>query len=114
MLKCKCGQDLPEGAKFCLECGTKIEKLVVAPKVTGMAHIIKTKDELPETLTAQIISDYLKISRSRIYEMFQIPPQMGGIPNFEIGNSKRVDKQDFFDWIETRKQEKSKKLGAVG
>ena len=79
-----------------------------------MAQLQKAIDKLPDILTAQHISDYLKISRSRIYEKFQIPPQQGGIPNFEIGNSKRVDKQDFLDWIEARKQEKSKKLGAAG
>ena len=114
MLKCVCGAELNETVKYCSECGKKAPKPVPVPQVAEVAQIIRAKDELPETLTAQIISDYLKISRSRIYEMFQIPPHMGGIPNFEIGNSKRVDKQDFLNWIEARKQDKSKKLGAVG
>ena len=79
----------------------------------GQPKIIKV-DELPDILTAQHISDYLGISRRRVYELFQWKPEVGGIPNFDIGFSKRVDKQDFLDWIEARKQEKSKKLGAAG
>ncbi|HUX46632.1 MAG TPA: helix-turn-helix domain-containing protein [Desulfosporosinus sp.] len=64
------------------------------------------KDELPEILTAQHISSFLGISR-RVYELFQLNPNFGGIPNFDIGASKRVEKQDFFKWIEARKQEKT-------
>jgi hypothetical protein len=66
--------------------------------------------ELPEILTASMIADYLKISRRRVYELFQIKPEAGGIPNFEIGLSKRVDKQDFIAWIQARKQTKSQGL----
>ena len=66
------------------------------------------KDELPEILTAQHIADYLGISRRRVYELFQLKPDFGGIPNFDIGNSKRVEKKDFFEWIYARKQQKAK------
>jgi chromosome segregation ATPase len=66
-------------------------------------------ENLPEILTAQHIATYLTISRRRVYELFQIKPEFGGIPNFEIGASKRVDKEDFKDWIEARKKEKSAK-----
>ena len=68
-----------------------------------------TKETLPEILTAQHISDYLGISRRRVYELFQLKPDVGGIPNLDIGASKRVDKQDFFSWIEARKQVKAEK-----
>lgn len=68
-----------------------------------------TIETLPEILTAQHISDFLIISRRRVYELFQIKPAAGGIPNFEIGLSKRVDKQDFLRWIKARKQEKEQK-----
>ncbi len=65
-------------------------------------------DKLPEILTAQLIADYLGISRRRVYELFQTVPKHGGIPNFDIGASKRVEKKDFLAWIEARKNEKSK------
>jgi hypothetical protein len=70
-------------------------------------------ETLPEILTAQHISDYLCISRRRVYELFQLKPSAGGIPNFDIGASKRVEKQDFIKWIEARKQEKAQKTGAL-
>ncbi|MGP4073737.1 helix-turn-helix domain-containing protein [Piscibacillus sp. B03] len=56
--------------------------------------------ELPEILTAQDIADYLIISRRRVYELFQIPEEKGGIRNFDIGNTKRVKKEDLLKWIE--------------
>jgi len=64
------------------------------------------KNDLPDILTAQHIADYLKISRRRVYELFQLRPEHGGIPNLEIGASKRVDKVDFLNWIEKQKQKK--------
>lgn len=65
--------------------------------------------ELPEILTAKHIAEYLSISRRRVYELFQLKPEYGGIPNFEIGKSKRVDKVDFISWIDARKHEKAGK-----
>jgi hypothetical protein len=71
-----------------------------------------TTETLPEILTAQDIADFLAISRRRVYELFQLNPQLGGIPNFEIGLSKRVVKADFFNWIEARKREKGQQSRA--
>ena len=65
-------------------------------------------DELPDILTAQNIADYLVISRQRVYDLFQLKPIAGGIPNFEIGLSKRAEKKDFIKWIEEQKNKKSK------
>ena len=67
-------------------------------------------EDMPDILTAQNIADYLGISRRRVYELFQIPVEMGGIANFDIGFSKRVHKEDFIRWIEERKKEKSQRL----
>ena len=67
-------------------------------------------NELPEILTAQHISDYLGISRGKIYELFRTTPEYGGIPNLSIGISKRVEKKDFILWIEARKSEKAQNI----
>lgn len=64
-------------------------------------------EEMPDILTAQNIADYLGISRRRVYELFQLKPELGGIPNFDIGFSKRVRKIDFVRWIDEKVQEKS-------
>lgn len=63
-------------------------------------------NELPEILTAKNISSFLGISRRRVYELFQLHPEHGGIENFEIGISKRVLKKDFIKWIENQKKKK--------
>lgn len=65
-----------------------------------------TLDQLPDILAAQHIASYLGISRSTVYTLFQTSPEAGGIPNFDIGYSKRADKLEFIRWIETRKQQK--------
>ena len=67
-------------------------------------------DKLPEILTAQLIATYLGISRRRVYELFQTVPKHGGIPNFDIGASKRVDKKDFIKWMDERKKDKVQSL----
>ena len=69
-----------------------------------------TWESLPDTLTAQHIADILAISRRRVYELFQLHVDYGGIPNFEIGESKRVDKEDLKQWIIERKEQKKKAL----
>lgn len=58
-----------------------------------------TWESLPDTLTALHIAQFLGISRRRVYELFQTDLEHGGIPNFSIGTSKRVEKSDFKQWI---------------
>ena len=61
------------------------------------------KHKLPEILTAKDIASYLGISRRRVYELLQMSEEAGGIRCFQIGISKRVDKEDFLQWIEQKK-----------
>lgn len=58
-----------------------------------------TWESLPDTLTAHQIAEFLGISRRRVYELLQLHEDRGGIPNFSIGTSKRVEKSDFQQWI---------------
>ena len=67
-------------------------------------------DKLPEMITAKNIADYLGISRRRVYELFQLNTKYGGIPNFDIGLSKRVEKKDFINWIENQKSKKAEQV----
>ncbi|MDQ0880963.1 helix-turn-helix domain-containing protein [Peribacillus sp. V2I11] len=64
------------------------------------------KANLPSILTAQHIADYLGISRRRVYELMQMSEKAGGIRSFNIGTSKRVDREDFLRWIEMKKYQK--------
>lgn len=64
---------------------------------------MKNFDALPDLLTAQHVADYISISRRRVYELFKLPVERGGIPCIEIGTTKRVDKQDLIKWLESKK-----------
>lgn len=57
-------------------------------------------EELPEVLTAEDISNFLSISRRRVYEFMK----QNDFPLIPLGISKRVLKSDFFKWIESQKR----------
>lgn len=59
-------------------------------------------ESLEDALTAQQICEILEISRRRVYELFKIHVDYGGIPTFQIGSSIRVDKQDLKQWNDKR------------
>jgi excisionase family DNA binding protein len=65
-----------------------------------------TWESLPDILTAQQISEFLGISRKTVYQLLKVHVERGGIPNYEIGNSKRVEKADFKQWIKQLKEQK--------
>ncbi|BCB02127.1 helix-turn-helix domain-containing protein [Bacillus sp. KH172YL63] len=65
-----------------------------------------TWESLPDTLTAQQISEFLGISRKTVYELLKVHVEHGGIPNYEIGISKRVEKDDLMQWIKRLKNKK--------
>lgn len=69
-------------------------------------------DDLPDVLSAQNIADFLGLSRRRIYELFELHPEHGGIRNFSIGKSKRVDKKDFKAWLDDLKNNKVRPFSA--
>ena len=57
-------------------------------------------ESFPEILSASMIAKYLAISRVKVYELFKRTPAVGGIPNFDIGATKRVRKTDFIAWLD--------------
>ncbi|KON83370.1 hypothetical protein AF331_17910 [Rossellomorea marisflavi] len=65
-------------------------------------------ESLPDTLTAKHICKIPGISIRRVYELFEIHFDYGGIPTFQIGASIRVDKKEFKQWHEGRKDNNSK------
>ncbi|OIK13556.1 DNA-binding protein [Bacillus sp. MUM 116] len=54
---------------------------------------------LPPILTAQDIQKYLSISKSKAYDLFR----QKGFPTIVIGGSKRVNKDDFLNWLDKQK-----------
>ncbi|MGG4344892.1 helix-turn-helix domain-containing protein [Paenibacillus lautus] len=84
-----------------------MSKCDVIPSILpdGLDTLPNGLDMLTDILTAEHISKYLGVSRATIYELFKVNVEYGGIPNFKIGNSRRVDKKDLIRWIEDRKRE---------
>lgn len=54
---------------------------------------------LPPVLTAKDIQKYLNVSQSKAYEIFNAK----GFPTIIIGGNKRVNKDDFLNWLECQK-----------
>ncbi|MDB5055001.1 MAG: hypothetical protein JWM44_3051 [Bacilli bacterium] len=69
--------------------------------------ILKLED-LPDVLTPQIIADYMGISRRRVYEYCLLPKELGGLPSYTIGASRKVDKEDLIVWKDSFKKGSSK------
>jgi excisionase family DNA binding protein len=69
-----------------------------------------TLDDMPQVITAQHIADYLVLARNTVYELYDTPIEMGGIPNMRIGNSRRTLKKDFIEWMELKKQEQKDEM----
>lgn len=65
----------------------------------------KSLQEYPEIMTAAHISEYLHISRRRVYELFKLTPSNGGIPCIEIGASKRVKKDSLVEWLNAKEKQ---------
>ncbi|MES1038990.1 helix-turn-helix domain-containing protein [Peribacillus simplex] len=55
--------------------------------------------DLPHVLTAKEISSYLKISKSKAYELFK----KEGFPVIVIDGNKRVIQSDFYEWVQNQK-----------
>ena len=92
-MKCKCGTELPEGAKFCPECGLQTPKPELRPDnidpVMLYGPVIKPK----------VVAEMMDIGINRLYEHFQ----RGDIPGAKkIGRRWRVSTRRFFDWLDGR------------
>ncbi|MDQ0412678.1 helix-turn-helix transcriptional regulator [Mesobacillus stamsii] len=60
---------------------------------------INNLEQLPSILTAKDVQDFLQISKSRAYELFKEE----SFPAIVIGGNKRVYRDEFLEWVDTRK-----------
>ena len=59
---------------------------------------VKELDELPFSMRATDLSRALNVSRSRVYEIMNIP----GFPAVKVGRTKIVTKPALRDWLEAQ------------
>ncbi|MEK0313705.1 helix-turn-helix domain-containing protein [Cohnella sp. 56] len=62
-------------------------------------------EDLPDVCTPQMAASYLGVSRQYIYELCQLTPALGGLPSYQIGKNRRIEKEDLLKWKEARRQE---------
>jgi hypothetical protein len=67
-------------------------------------------DDMPQVITAKHIAAFLILARNTVYELYDTPVELGGIPNMRIGNSRRTLKKDFIEWIEFKKREQKNEM----
>ena len=56
--------------------------------------------EMPQFLTAKFIQNYLSISKSTVYRMFD----NGELPTVNIGRNKRVKRDEFVRWLNEKEE----------
>lgn len=86
-MNCKCGTEIPTKAKFCPECGASApipEVKVEIQPIKQVAHILTVKEA----------TEFLKISRSKLYELIN----KNEIPWFPVGSHKRFLTQELLEW----------------
>lgn len=56
-------------------------------------------EDLSDVLKAEDISEFLGMSKNKVYELMRINPNAGGIPTLRIGRNVRVLKADLIEWL---------------
>lgn len=75
--------------------------LQTAEKATKGENAEESKEKsYPEYLTGKHVSEFLGISYRYAYELME----RKDFPLIRVGKSKRVNKHEFFDWVEKQRQ----------
>ena len=73
-------------------------------KSRWLAHMEDKKDmvymsNLPELMTVKELREYLKCSNAKAYSLVRSK----GFPSFKIGNSFRIRRSEFIEWVQNQK-----------
>lgn len=53
-------------------------------------------------ITVAEIAKELRVHRQRVYEWLNTPASQGGLPHYQFGSTKRVDREVFNQWLKER------------
>jgi excisionase family DNA binding protein len=87
-----------EVAEIWLESRSAIRYLVLSYFITESRKAVTDMEPQDKWLTIEELSGYLKMSRSKLYQM----AQKGELPGSKIGTQWRFDRNRIDEWMETR------------
>jgi excisionase family DNA binding protein len=96
--RCSAGNFL-EVAEIWLENRIAIRYLVLSYFITESKEAVTDMESQDKWLTIEELSGYLKMSRSKLYQM----AQKGELPGSKIGTQWRFDRDEIDDWVKRHK-----------
>src|SRR5690606_38474475 len=89
-----------EVAEIWLESRSAIRYLVLSCFITESKEAVTDMEPQDKWLTIEELSGYLKMSRSKLYQM----AQKGELPGSKIGTQWRFDRDEVDDWMKSLRQ----------
>jgi excisionase family DNA binding protein len=89
-----------EVAEIWLESRSAIRYLVLSCFITESKEAVTDMEPQDKWLTIEELSGYLKMSRSKLYQM----AQKGELPGSKIGTQWRFDRDEIDDWMKSLRQ----------
>jgi excisionase family DNA binding protein len=97
-----------EVAEIWLESRSAIRYLVLSCFITESKEAVTDMEPQDKWLTIEELSGYLKMSRSKLYQM----AQKGELPGSKIGTQWRFDRDEVDDWMKSLRQTAPQKASA--
>lgn len=97
-----------EVAEIWLESRSAIRYLVLSCFIIGLRKAVTDMEPQDKWLTIEELSGYLKMSRSKLYQM----AQKGELPGSKIGTQWRFDRDEVDDWMKSLRQTAPQKASA--
>jgi excisionase family DNA binding protein len=94
-----------EVAEIWLESRSAIRYLVLSCFITESKEAVTDMEPQDKWLTIEELSGYLKMSRSKLYQM----AQKGELPGSKIGTQWRFDRDEIDDWVKSKRPAADKK-----
>ncbi|ADJ26954.1 DNA binding domain protein, excisionase family [Dehalogenimonas lykanthroporepellens BL-DC-9] len=94
-----------EVAEIWLESRSAIRYLVLSCFIIGLRKAVTDMEPQDKWLTIEELSGYLKMSRSKLYQM----AQKGELLGSKIGTQWRFDRDEIDDWVKSKRPAADKK-----
>lgn len=104
-VRCDPGGNFLENAEICLEKHPAICYFLLSYFIIELKRVETGMEPQDKWLTIEELSGYLKMSRSKLYQM----AQKGELPGSKIGTQWRFDRDEIDDWMKSLRQTTTRK-----